>query len=220
MKTADKKQYSNSGNKYVLSEVPKEAQYILDIGCGCGDNAKILSKNGKIIDGITISDKEAALATKYCRKVKIYDVEKGLPEGLSDNYDVIICSHILEHICYPDKLLLDIRSKMIIDKSKLIVSLPNVMQYSYRFKLMMGQFKYEDAGVMDYTHFRWYTFESGKELLKKNGFNIVKAYVDGGLPGQSYLNWLPKNIQEIFKKSLHKLSPGFFGCELLYVVEI
>jgi hypothetical protein len=82
---------------------------------------------------------------------------------------------------------------------------------------MFGIFEYEDAGVMDNTHFKWYTFSSGKRLLESHGFVVEKAYVEGGIPCQSYLGFLPDKIKCTIKKVLFKISKGFFGGELLYV---
>ena len=81
----------------------------MDVGCGAGNNARILKELGKIVDGITFSDEEVKLASKYCRTVFKHNLETGLPEETDSSYDVVLCSHMLEHIAYPEKLLSDIR---------------------------------------------------------------------------------------------------------------
>ena len=220
MQSSEQKLYKNSGNKHILDEVPATCHYILDIGCGAGDNAKILSRYGRIVDGITISAKEAEAAGEYCRTVKVFDVEEGLPEGLSNTYDAIICSHLLEHICYPQKLFNDIKGKMTSSNSILIISVPNLMHYRHRVQLLCGRFEYTEAGVMDYTHFRWYTFESLKRLVESNGFTIVKTKIGGEIPCHSVLGLLPHWLTNIAKNILFFVSPGLFGHEIVYVAKI
>ncbi len=75
----ENKIYSNYGNINITNAVPITANNILDIGCGAGDNARLLKEKGKIVDGVTLSESEAAEARNYCRNVFIYDLEEGLP---------------------------------------------------------------------------------------------------------------------------------------------
>ena len=211
--------YSNSGNMNVINSISESAVYILDIGCGAGDNARILKDKGKIVDGITLSESEAKEARKYCREVIVYDLDNGLPPGLDEKYDSVICSHVLEHLRFPQRVLSDIKLKLKED-SRLIVALPNIMVYRYRFKLLIGRFDYEEGGVMDDTHLRWYTFETGKKLLEENGLYIEKAWVEGGIPFGRFTRFLNTRIQKRIKKILYGISPGFFGGELLYISKL
>ncbi len=126
--------------------MPESSKFILDVGCGAGSNARILQDLGKIVDGITLSDEEVKLASKYCRTVFKYNLEIGLPEDTRLNYDVVLCSHILEHIAYPEKLLSDIREKLKKDDAILLVALPNFMSYRNRLKMLFGNFDYEKYG--------------------------------------------------------------------------
>jgi SAM-dependent methyltransferase len=218
MEESSNKVYGNEGNLPVLNLVPAGSKYILDIGCGNGSNAKRLFANGYIIDGITLSEKEKEEALPFMRNVYVYNVESGLPiqgEGL---YDVVICSHVLEHICYPQKLLHDIHHVLKTGGS-FIIALPNLMHYKSRLQLLYGNFNYEDAGIWDYTHFRWYTFKTAQQLFTENGFEIELATVTGDLPFNSVLKkiLLPKTSEFIYS-FLIKISKGFFGHQLLYVV--
>src|SRR5262245_57070442 len=101
------------------------ASKILDVGCGDGANARKLTADGKTVDGITLSSREAQIAELACRKIYIHDLEAGLPQLEFEPYDVVICSHVLEHICYPQKLLNDIHSSLRED-GVFVVALPNL----------------------------------------------------------------------------------------------
>lgn len=211
------KSYRNQGNHDVLRFV-KGTGKVLDIGCGGGDNAILLKEKGFEVDGITISEIELNEATPHLRNGYIYNLENGLPKDvLQEKYDYIICSHVLEHICYPEKLLLDI-GKSLKQDGKLIVGLPNLLHYKSRWELLKGNFNYQSAGIWDNTHFKWYSFESGAKLLEEYGFKIISKSVTGQLPAATlFSKFLSKNNALRLYNQIIKISPGFFGYQLLYV---
>ena len=213
----DEKSYENAGNPNVIKSIAKENAYILDIGCGAGDNARILESFGHKIDGITLSLSEQMKAEKFCREVIIHNLENGLPEKLKNNkYDYIICSHVLEHIAFPANLLKDIYELALKNKSKVIIMLPNIMYYKTRLKLIKGDFEYTHDGIMDYTHLRWYTLKSAKNLFQQYGFIVQVARVDGFLPFHSVVQKTGTNLYKFMKYLLYKSSPTFWGSELIF----
>ena len=218
MRTSAAKVYSyKKGNPYVIGLVPEKAKLILDIGCGAGDTGEILTGQGYVVDGITLSEEEKQVAGKVLRNVYVHNVEQGLPNTMTDKYDVIILSHVLEHICYPQRLLKDVRERLS-PEGILIIALPNLMHYNSRWKLTMGNFKYQEYGIWDYTHFRWYTFRSAQEMLKENNYTVEKADVSGWIPFEHRLKYItPAGVRNGLFKVLKKISPGLFGFQLLYV---
>lgn len=219
MQNIEDKIYANDGNADVLAFLIEPGQ-VLDIGCGRGDNARRLKSLGYTIDGITISENELQEAGDFLQNGYIYNLENGLPKGVKNNrYDYIICSHVLEHICYPGKLLLDIKV-CLKPGGKFIVALPNLFHYASRWKLVKGEFNYQNSGVWDNTHFKWYSFKTGKELLEQKGFTVITEKVTGELPGNSlFSKILPKRLAKALFSLLTKISPGLFGYQLLYVAK-
>ena len=216
MEKSKQKIYSNNGNTDVLNLIPAGAKYILDIGCGDGANARLLIKRNCIVDGITISEEEKAIAAEVMREVYVYNIENGLPVKADAVYDVVICSHVLEHICYPQQLMNDIY-RALKPNGTLIVALPNIMHYQSRWQLISGNFNYKNAGIWDYTHFRWYTFITARQLLEQHDFKIEVATVTGELPCNSVLKKiLPPTVRKFIYSLLIKISKGFFGYQLLY----
>ncbi len=210
--------YHNEGNTQVLKRVPKSAINILDIGCGQGDNARVLKEDGKIIDGITISESEFEFASNHTRNMYLHNLEEGLPEKVRLNhYDAVIASHVLEHICYPDQVLSDIASALKPAQGVLIVALPNIMHYKSRIELIKGNFNYNTSGIWDDTHFKWYTYISASRLLENSGFEVISRSVSGLLPFHSTLKRLPLGLYKLLNKCLLGFSPGLFGSQLIYV---
>lgn len=213
------KSYKNSGNEDVLKWLNKTGR-VLDIGCGAGDNAKVLKPLGYEIDGITISETELKEALPFLRKGFLFNLENGLPEEVkNEQYDYVICSHVLEHICYPENLLRDIKNCLSKD-GILIVALPNLFHYKSRIELIKGNFNYAPSGIWDNTHFKWYTFLTGKSLLENNGYLIVNATVTGDLPGNSFFSKIfSQNVSQKIFDILKKISKGLFGFQLLYIAK-
>lgn len=213
--TVKNKVYSNSGNTSLFPFV-KDNTEILDVGCGNGDNARYFKSRGCKIDGITLSEEEAVNCEMFMENIYIFNLENGLPDLKNKKYDYIICSHVLEHIAYPNKLLNDILLSLKHD-GQLIVALPNIMHYKSRFTILKGNFPQSSSGIWDDTHLKWYTFNSGKELLERNGFNVLFANVDGDIPLLTLFNIFPHSFRKSIFKILKFISKGFFGGQLIYV---
>lgn len=217
MDLLNKKVYKNNGNQAILQYIPNNCK-VLDIGCGAGDNAKILISRGCIVDGITLSIDEATITTPILNKCFVYNLENGLPPEVHEHYDVVLCSHVLEHIFYPQKLLNDIHA-ILNPSGILIVALPNIMHYRSRWELVKGNFNYMDSGIWDNTHVRWYTFKTGIELFENNGYFIKKATVDGEIPFLTFFKFIPHWIRKKILSALKYISKGFWGYQLIYIVQ-
>lgn len=211
--------YGNEGNPDLLSKIVGSNATILDVGCGDGSNAKVLIKSGHTIDGITISETEANAAKQYCRNVFIYNLEEGLPEVNTNSYDYVICSHVLEHICRPTKLLSNINT-VLKPNGKLLVALPNLFHYASRFQIFFGNFYYKESGIWDNTHYKWYTFRTAQNLLAEHGFTCTVAYTTGDIPFLSRINFIKKSsFYKLLNNLLLKTAPGFWGYQLVYVAQ-
>lgn len=211
--------YDNQGNKEVLSAIPSSAKKILDLGCGAGNIGKNALQTGIVWDGITISQDEAEIARHYYRKVILHNLENGLPlDRLDDDYDVCICSHVIEHIVWPDRLLQDMKLLLTKSNGQLIMAVPNALFHEVRMKFLRGKFEYKSSGILDLNHVRWYTFKSAQALLIKNGFQINQSWVEGNCP---FINKaLRKRISARLLKKIDTFFcarfPGLFGFQLLY----
>lgn len=212
------KTYQNAGNRDVLLRVPQSHRRVLDIGCGAGDNARVLRAAGHQIVGITLSPDEAELAKDVCDEVIVANVEAGLPPEISD-IDVVICSHVLEHICFPENLLADVHG-VLNPGGILIVALPNLMFYKTRLPLVLGRFEYAPHGIMDNTHFRWYTFRSAQQMLRTNGFDVTSAAAQGAFPLWPLRRLVPAKTLRPIDQLATRLLPGVFGAQMVFTGEV
>lgn len=209
--------YRNEGNQGLLQRMPRPAGQILDVGCGAGDNARLLGRSGGVVDGITLSPEEARRARHHCRRVWIRDLEEGLPGDLRDRYDAVLCSHVLEHLRQPESLVRSLARLLRKTKGVLLVALPNPLFYQNRWNLLRGRCRYEETGLMDSTHLRWFTFATGRELLEKNGFRVLSASVEGSFPQGPLRKFLPQAVSRAIDQAACLRWPGLFGWQMIYV---
>lgn len=211
--------YSSQSNKFLLSSIPDDADKILDLGCGAGFNAAALMREGRVIHGVTISAQEAELAKKHCERVWVHDLESGLPSEISENYKVVLASHVLEHICYPRRILEDVR-RVLAPGGTVLIVLPNPLFLRYRLRLLFGDFRYEGEGIYDYTHFRWYSYRSACELIESHGFKVQAKSVQGFIPVGPLRKFIPKKIMQTADKIACRCLPGVFGYQMKFVARV
>ncbi len=184
------------------------AKTVLDLGCGSGANMGMFLNNGMQCTGVTISQKEFSMASRIA-ETYLYNLEDGIPSTCLKNYDLVIAAHLLEHIFYPDKLLTDLMAVMGMGA---IIVIPNLLYWRNRAKLLFGIWQYQELGIMDYTHCRWYSLKGIQKLIENHGFGVIRCHATGDfIPGKSQL-------VKLVNSALVKLRPGLFGFQFYLVI--
>jgi SAM-dependent methyltransferase len=197
-----------------LLELTPAACLVLDCGCGSGTNGRAFQERGSRVIGITISHSEAAEAVAQFPTV-ICDLELGLPMK-NVCFDVILMSHVLEHLRNPKPLLADAR-RLLSKGGTLVVALPNVLNIRQRWAFLRGVFQYEDSGIMDATHVHFYTFETGRKLLECHGFEVTLAIADGAVPQWRLRTLIPRRLSTWIDSWGCRKFPGLFGLQHIYL---
>jgi 2-polyprenyl-3-methyl-5-hydroxy-6-metoxy-1,4-benzoquinol methylase len=204
--------FYDSLNERVLAAVPLTGQRILDVGCGAGRLGKQLKARQPChVTGITHSGEEALKAREWLDDVHEVDLEQstGLEE---DKFDVIVLSHILEHIRFPEALLARILGAAI-PGAAVIVALPNVLWWKQRFEFLRGRFRYADSGLMDRTHVHFFDRAEAVRMLRNAGLTVERFEATGGWPGSRFLG----PAQNLLDRLAVTLCPGLFGGEFVFV---
>ncbi|MBM4145055.1 MAG: class I SAM-dependent methyltransferase [Nitrospira sp.] len=102
---------------------------LIEIGCGSGDNLKFLQELGWSVEGIDFDSKAVANAIGKGLKVKTGMLEA---QGYPDCYfDVIIMSHLIEHVHEPMSLLAECW-RILRCGGRLVVVTPNSISLLHR----------------------------------------------------------------------------------------
>ena len=160
---------NNSHTKQV--ELVGEGKRVLDIGCHEGIVARALARQGCRVTGIELDPRAAAVASEFCERVVVGDVERMdfLEEFGDETFDVGLLGDIVEHLKDPQRVLVQVR-QLLAPGGCVVVSVPNIAHASIRLMLLEGRFDYEELGILDNTHLRHFTRESICDLLECCGY--------------------------------------------------
>src|SRR5436190_16635276 len=194
--------------------VPSRARCALDFGCGQGGMITHLSQRGIIVDAVSWNRTELRAVQAVCRKAIYQDLNQGLPQIRDGAYDLMLCSHLLEHIAFPQKLLLDLHRGLQVGGC-LLIAIPNLFFWRDRLKLLCGRWTYEERGTFDYTHLRWYTRSSLIRLLERHRFVLSNVVADGWIPLPGLRFIISKRWRAGINRAFCRAFPGLFGQQLL-----
>jgi 2-polyprenyl-3-methyl-5-hydroxy-6-metoxy-1,4-benzoquinol methylase len=101
-----------------------------------------------------------------------------LRENEPEAFDVIIFGDVLEHTRNPEHILEQARV-LLKPHGRIIVSLPNIVNLRVRLKILLGNFEYEESGILDRTHLRFFTKASAKAMIERAGYRVLDSEVSG-----------------------------------------
>lgn len=155
--------------------IPRGAKRILDVGCGEGAFGGFLKEEfGAEVWGVEYEADRAASAVKRLDKVLVGDVAALMDQLPNGYFDLIVCNDVLEHLTDPYAVLEKFKAKLSEDGC-VVSSIPNIRYFRNFFDLLFRkEWKYADHGVMDFTHFRFFTGKSIKRMYQEAGYEVLR----------------------------------------------
>ena len=165
-------------NPDLLRLIPVASRSLIEIGCSSGALAREFKKVNSACHyfGVDIDPGFVDLARRHCDAVASLDVEQADDSFFIDQSgrDCWIFGDALEHLNDPWRLLRKIR-RCLPSNGCVVACIPNAQHWSVIVKLCIGEFRYQDSGLLDKTHLRWFTRKTIIDLFSSCGFRIELA---------------------------------------------
>lgn len=179
LKSGVKAEYGDNPRTELIDLIKEVPEQILEIGCGSGATGMAIKKKFPNVKYLGMdSNKDAAvIAQTRLDKVIVTDIERVPLDtfGLEKEYfDLIICADILEHLYDPWKMLNDLH-EYLVPGGRILASIPNVQYINQIINLLDGKWTYEDYGLLDATHIRFFTLNEIVKMFSGTGYNIINC---------------------------------------------
>lgn len=174
--------YYHHARREIQPLLPKTLTRILEVGAGAGATLGWLKTVYPTAE-TTAVELNTGLSNELKQNADVVifgDIDESLAQLKS--YDLILLLDVLEHLPDPTNTLQKL-SKLLMPGGHVIVSVPNIAHLSVAIPLLMQRrFAYQDAGILDRTHLRFFVENTAVKLLNDANL-IVTAGLITGLQG-------------------------------------
>jgi len=147
---------------------------VLDVGCNTGKLGEYLQRHkGCQVFGVDISTEAIMEAKGRLERAEAMDVESDDFPFPQERFDIIIFGDILEHLKFPVQSLIRF-AKYLDNNGGIVASSPNVANVLIRLKLLMGKWEYQNSGIMDNSHLRFFTYKSMLDMFEQASLEVVQ----------------------------------------------
>ena len=162
-------------NNYVamLSKYISAGDRVLDLGCAQGRFSSIYEKKKCVAVGVELDKKAAEYAVKTNAYKEVFLGDMTLDDSDAykkacqyGEYDKIIMTDILEHVVNPTEFI-KMYYKQLKIGGQILISVPNFANIKVVMDLLNNQIAYENVGILDNTHIKWYTKISFVQWIKQ-----------------------------------------------------
>lgn len=146
---------------------------VLEIGAGYGSTLSFLKDQFAQLEAVGVdiveNKNQKNIDAFYC-----FNIEKQKLPGYNNHFNTIIFADVLEHLYNPKKVLKESK-KHLLNNGEILVSIPNIRNLKSMIKVFFkGDFSYEESGVFDHTHVRFYCKRNIINLVEESGYKIEK----------------------------------------------
>jgi len=150
---------------------------VLDLGASSGllsERIRALGHHVTAVDMYTHAD----VATR-CDEFHQFDLDQGLPMVLRDgSYDTVILADVVEHVRNPEAVLRT-AAEALAPGGAMVISVPNFGHWYPRLRTVLGMFDYDNRGIIDRTHLRFFTRRSFRKMLDRCGLAVIRLEAVG-----------------------------------------
>jgi SAM-dependent methyltransferase len=158
----------------LLGCIPLTAKAVLEVGCGSGALAGEYKRRNPMARyvGIEIDPDAAKVASGRMDAVAVVDVEREPVPFRDEMFDCIIYGGVLCRLRDPWAVLRQ-QAQALTENGIAVVSVPNVEHWSFAEHLLRGTWNYEDQGLLDRAHLRWFNLPMMRSALVTAGLHPI-----------------------------------------------
>lgn len=168
--------YYRNARPDVVGMVPAGVRRVLEVGCGAGRTAALLKGRAGVAEvvGVELSPGAAAEAASVLDRVVCGDVETLALDFPAGHFDCVVCADVLEHLRDPWAVLRRLRP-FVAEGGAVVASIPNLQHLKPVLKILTDRFQYEEAGLLDSTHLRFFTLSTIRTLFAETGYRVERV---------------------------------------------
>jgi 2-polyprenyl-3-methyl-5-hydroxy-6-metoxy-1,4-benzoquinol methylase len=171
--------YYEGINTELLSMLPKDVRTVVEIGCAAGRFAaayKTINPDVRYL-GVELFEEAAQKAENEIDSVIIGSIED--PDVFADledvlgesEIDVLVMGDVLEHLLDPWAVVAKLKPLMS-PNGYCVACIPNISHWTILAGLLHGEWNYQDEGLLDRTHLRFFTKKTMIELFENTGWQV------------------------------------------------
>ena len=190
-------------SKIINNWVPENSK-VIDFGCGDGSLLKELFENKQVLGyGVEINDTKIEKCIEKGVPVIKLDIDKGLNDFMSSNFDLSIMARSIQCLKNPDLAL----NRMLELSKRCVVTLPNLGYWRCRINLASGKMP-----ITPELPSSWYETENIHLCTIKDFENLcLKENIN--IKDKVFIN---RNGDQ---GGLSKINPNLFAVEGVYLLE-
>lgn len=190
-------------SKIINSWVPENSK-VIDFGCGDGSLLKELFENKQVLGyGVEINDTKIEKCIEKGVPVIKLDIDKGLNDFMSSNFDLSIMARSIQCLKNPDLAL----NRMLELSKRCVVTLPNLGYWRCRINLASGKMP-----ITPELPSSWYETEN-IHLCTIRDFENLCLKENISIKDKVFIN---RNGDQ---GGLSKINPNLFAVEGVYLLE-
>lgn len=153
-----------------IDRIPLSARVLLDVGCGDGALGAEYKRRNPAARylGIERNPALARIAARRLDGVAVVDVERAPLPFAGQRYDCIIYNDVLEHLADPWAVL-RAQAAALLPHGSAVLCIPNLDHWSFASRLLRGTWDYDENGLLDRGHLRWFTEHTARHALEQAG---------------------------------------------------
>jgi len=162
----------------LLQRIPMSARIVLEVGCGRGDLLgayRKMNPTARLL-GVEKDPEAAEVAQTRMTEVVVADPSiDPLPFDVPGGIDCIVYGAILQNVAEPFEMLRR-HARLLSPNGVMLICVPNVEHWSFAARLLQGTWDYDQSGLLDRSHLRWFSLGGMRKSLLEIGLTLCDVH--------------------------------------------